>query len=243
MSENILTTETEYGIFSYWPSDLIGNYIAQGHFWEPFLKPVFDELQPGSVVVDAGANIGWFTIYAAKRGAYVYAFEPCPEVFGLLKRNVEQNPAGGNVSLFPIALYERVEHLHPVDLGPENPANQVFVDERLDTAVCGNSGSLALIPGEGKMEQWAVTLDSFNLREVALIKTDAEGCDLEILKGARKTIERCRPVLCYEYLWPNPENPERLDSFNSFIEEIGYTTEQVHEGMEGQYREFIARPK
>ena len=72
-----LTAETEYGTFSYWPNDLIGASIAQGNFWEPFLKSVFDELKSDSVVVDAGANIGWFTIYAAKRGAYVYAFEPC----------------------------------------------------------------------------------------------------------------------------------------------------------------------
>jgi FkbM family methyltransferase len=43
---------------------------------------------PGDIVFDVGANIGVFTLYAAKQGAHVYAYEPIPPTFGLLQHNI-----------------------------------------------------------------------------------------------------------------------------------------------------------
>lgn len=239
---DILTGKTPYGIFSYWKGDGIGNSIAGGHFWEPFLRPIFDGIKAGDVIVDVGANIGWYTIYAARRGAYVYAFEPCPEVFGLLKKNVEQNSLSHQVSLLPLALYSRCESMVAKELGPENPAHQVFVNGGIDTSQCANSGSFALKVGtEGISRQYAVPLDSLHLSP-NLIKVDAEGLDLEIMQGAVDTIRRCQPTLCYEYLGPNPEKePERLAAFNTFINDIGYEAKEIHVGMDGTYREFVAQ--
>lgn len=241
-----LTAQTEFGTFSYWPNDLIGKSIAEGNVWEPFLKPAFDELGPESCVIDVGANIGWFTIYAAKRGAYVYAFEPCLEVFRLLKLNVEQNNLREQVSLFPFPVSERLEYLVVDPLGPENTmANQAFQNGKLVTDVCGNSGSMQLRRGDPDQPgQWAVSLDDMGFMQIDLIKVDTEGMDLEILKGAQQIIASELPTLCYEYLGENPDvDPARLNAFNAFIEGIGYQAEQVHVGMDGQYREFIARPK
>lgn len=239
---DILTAGTPYGIFSYWAGDGIGNSIAAGHFWEPFLQPTFDGLKPGDVVVDIGANLGWYTIYAAKRGAYVYAFEPCPEVFSLLKLNVEQNGLASQVSLLPLALYSRCESMVASELGHLNPARQVFINGKLDTWQCVNSGSFALKVGtEGVAHQYAVALDSLNL-QANLIKIDAEGLDLEVMQGALNTIRRCQPTLCYEYLGPSPEEePGRLAAFNTFIEDIGYAAQEVFVGMDGHYREFVAQ--
>ncbi len=48
-------------------------------------------LRKGDLVVDVGANQGFFTCYAAQRGAIVYAFEPNPKAYGLLRRNISDN--------------------------------------------------------------------------------------------------------------------------------------------------------
>lgn len=239
---DILTGKTPYGIFSYWRGDGIGNSIAGGEFWEPFLQPIFDCVKAGDVVVDVGANLGWFTIYAARRGAYVYAFEPCPEVFGLLKRNVEQNSLAHQVSLIPLALYSRCESMVASELGLENPANQVFVSGVLDTNCCSNSGSFALKEGVvGIARQYAIALDSLHLNP-NLIKVDAEGLDLEVMQGAVETIRRSQPTLCYEYLGPDPEEePGRFAAFNTFIADIGYEAREIHRGMNGHYLEFVAQ--
>lgn len=52
-------------------------------------------VNPGDVVIDAGAWIGDFSAYAASRGARVYAFEPSTETFPFLQRTAELNVSGG----------------------------------------------------------------------------------------------------------------------------------------------------
>jgi FkbM family methyltransferase len=241
----LFTCTTPYGTFSYWPNDGIGKSIATGAFWDEHLRPGFDAVPEGSVVVDAGANLGWFTIYAAKRGCHVYSFEPCLELFELLKLNVEQNGVAERVSMFPVALYDCCVRLEVVRAELSNPAHQRFTGERLETSVCENSGGFALRPNaEVFRSQYGVPLDFFDLRDVALIKTDAEGADLEILQGAEKTIRTCQPILCYEYLGPNPEiDPVRFNRLGAFIEGLDYDAQEVLMDIEGQHHDFIAKPK
>jgi hypothetical protein len=63
---------------SYWLKDLLAMYPGQA-----FQKPV---------VVDVGANIGWFTLLSAANGAQVFAFEPMNYNFELLKASMHLNP-------------------------------------------------------------------------------------------------------------------------------------------------------
>ncbi|MCI4369011.1 MAG: FkbM family methyltransferase, partial [Thermoplasmata archaeon] len=59
---------------------------------EPVTTSLFESLlTPSSTVVDIGANIGWFTLVAARRAARVYAYEPEPENFRLLSQSVAEN--------------------------------------------------------------------------------------------------------------------------------------------------------
>ena len=236
----LLTGTSEFGTFSHWPCDQIGYHIAHGGVWEAELLPTFNQLQIGDVVVDVGANIGWWTIYAAKRGAHVYAFEALPEVFELLKLNVEQNGLAESVSMLPLALYDRCCRLTADPLGDENPAHQRFDNGRLNLGECYNSGSFRFKPGQGSAyDQWAIPLDFLSLTNVNLIKVDAEGADLKILRGAEQTILRCQPIICYEYLKVDGGNT--LDEFNQFIDSIGYSTEQIdHEGLTN-YGMYVAR--
>jgi len=239
----LLTGTSDFGTFSYWPCDLIGYHIAHGGVWEPELISTFDAIPKGSVVIDVGANIGWWTIYAAKRGSYVYAFEACPEVFSVLKLNVEQNGLADRVSLFPLALYDRCVQLTALLLEESNPAHQRFNDGRLDPSQCYNSGSFQFKPGSGSLyDQYAVPLDFFNIPKVDFIKTDTEGCDLRILKGAEKTIRRSRPVLCYEYLSAaaDPHGDSRED-FTEYICGLGYDTQQIDTAGLLEYGMFVAK--
>jgi hypothetical protein len=60
--------------------------------------------QSGWTVFDVGANIGVFTLLQATQGAGVYAFEPNPDSYGRLLRNVTANKLNDCVRLFPMAL-------------------------------------------------------------------------------------------------------------------------------------------
>ncbi len=63
-------------------------------------------VQPGDVIFDVGANIGLFAMEAwerARPNGQVFAFEPVPEIFRLLKTNIEQHGCAG-VKMFPCAV-------------------------------------------------------------------------------------------------------------------------------------------
>ena len=85
------------------------NLMTQAAY-EPGLTDYLKQaLRPGMVFVDGGANVGYFTLLAAKlvgESGRVYAFEPEPRNFGLLERSVERNDAG-NVVLTQAALADR----------------------------------------------------------------------------------------------------------------------------------------
>jgi FkbM family methyltransferase len=64
---------------------------------------------PGDIVFDVGANIGVFTLYAAKQGAQIYAYEPIPSTFELLQRNIHLHGFDNIAYARNIGLSDRVE--------------------------------------------------------------------------------------------------------------------------------------
>ena len=83
--------------------DAVGRVVAISGVWEPNATAVVKRLlHPGDVFVDLGAHTGYFTLLAADLvGAtgHVFAFEPSPERYRELLRNLERN-CKTNVSAF-----------------------------------------------------------------------------------------------------------------------------------------------
>ena len=83
-----------------------GPMLAQ-NAWEPHLSRVFHRyVAPGMRVADIGANVGYYTMLAAKlvqENGLVFAFEPNSENCRLLLLSVSEN-SFGNVRIFPLAL-------------------------------------------------------------------------------------------------------------------------------------------
>jgi len=142
--------------------------------------------RPGSIL-DIGAHDGLLTLpFAALPGARVIAFEPLPSAFARLEAACAGLP---NVTLRREAL------------GAEAGALTLSVPV-LDGVAAEQWASLAKdFSGFGATQTHAVaviTLDSLGLGDVTHIKVDAEGFEEEVLRGASKTLARCRPVLSLE---------------------------------------------
>ena len=73
--------------------------------WEPLETAVISRLvNAQDLVVDAGANLGWYTLLAAASGATVVAFEPMPANAMLLRSNVDRNGFAALVEIHESAL-------------------------------------------------------------------------------------------------------------------------------------------
>jgi len=64
---------------------------------------------PGDIVLDVGANIGVFTLFAAKQGAQVYAYEPVPPTFEVLQHNIRLHRLDSVTHTRNIGISDRVE--------------------------------------------------------------------------------------------------------------------------------------
>ncbi len=132
-------------------------------------------LAPGMTVIDLGANIGQYTLVAARRvgpRGRVYAFEPTPSLAEHARRNLELNGLD-NATVHSVAVSDapgRVT-LHIIEAGEPN----------MNSIVNGCSDPKGL-------EVPTVTLDGFaadqSLRAVDVIKMDIEGAELQALRGA-----------------------------------------------------------
>jgi FkbM family methyltransferase len=86
---------------------------------EPWTLEWIAAFQPGDVLLDCGANVGMYTIWAAAtRGAVVYAFEPESQNYALLNRNILMNNLSKRVHAYCMGLSDTrgLSTLHIADL-------------------------------------------------------------------------------------------------------------------------------
>jgi hypothetical protein len=107
----------EAGGFKFFVSVLdlaVGRGLREDGFWEPVTTKLIETLlAPGMVFVDIGAQIGYHTLFAARRVANtgrVFAFEPDKRHLDLLNRNLYENCLY-NVTVAPLAAFNKTGRL------------------------------------------------------------------------------------------------------------------------------------
>ena len=152
-------------------------------------------LRPGMVFVDVGAQYGYFALLAQRLvhpGGTVVAFEPGRHTLPLLRTNV----AGADgVIVEARAVHERTGALELTDFGRRHSAlNTVLGDARVPSADRERlQPSTYTVP--------TVSLDEY-LGERGLVpdvvKLDAEGAELAIIRGMHETLRSARPIVVME---------------------------------------------
>lgn len=152
---------------------------------EPETIDWIDTFQPGDVFFDIGANVGSYSVYAAKRGVDVVAFEPESQNYALLNRNIYLNALAERAMCLNIALSDRagLDYLYLSDFSAGEALHNY--GERLDW----RHESFEPSYRQGVI---AYSLDSFLSafpeRFPAHIKIDVDGAELKIVCGAEKTL-------------------------------------------------------
>jgi FkbM family methyltransferase len=140
--------------------------------------------------IDIGTNIGYHAVAMHKQvGCDVLAFEPHPKHFAVATFNCQNYP----IQVLNAAVSDKTDPLRLTDFDP---------------AVLGNYGDLHSTDDTEKktIEVPSVVLDDLDVQRCSVVKIDAEGHEINVLRGAEKTIDKFRPVIFYEAIgiedWP-----------------------------------------
>jgi FkbM family methyltransferase len=171
-------------------------WFGEDEIWDALMQ----ELRPGDNFADVGANIGIYTIAAARRGARVTSYEPNPETAVLLRRNVALNGVSDRVTIHEVAV-------------AATPGTLPFKSE-------GTLNWAARVDWAGGFDVQAATLEgSFDV-----VKIDVEGYELEVLKGAAPLLadHESRPRTIFLEL--HPERFAQDDDVGRSVREllVGY---------------------
>ena len=140
---------------------------------EPLVQAMVARLGPGDVFFDIGANIGFFSLIAARNGATVFAFEPHPVAADALRRNARRNNL--DVTLLEVAVGDAIGEVR-IGAGPHL------------TARIADEGIAAEIR----------RIDDLDVPSPTLIKIDVEGYEERVLLGCAATLLSARPLVVCE---------------------------------------------
>lgn len=169
--------------------------LSSGSYDRDSIAVLKASLRPGMRVADIGANIGLFTVTASKMvgpTGEVYAFEPEPENFGLLVRNVALNGCK-NVRCLQVAVAETTGmvdlYRDPLNLGNHSLC-QRNVTKNGPAAVTVRSRSLD-----------SIIMEADPQARVDLVKVDVQGAEGKVLRGARRVLSGSGCRILMEF-WP-----------------------------------------
>ena len=169
--------------------------------------------RPGTLV-DIGAHDGLLTIPLARLpDSRVLAFEPLPSAYARLQAALGSDHA--HVTCHHLALGDHAGSITLAMPVLDGVAQEQWASTAKDYATH--------LSARVAVERFTVPLrrlDDFTLADATAIKLDAEGAEYEILRGARETLLRCRPVLTLEL-----EERHRLGStyaVPAYLDALGY---------------------
>ncbi|GGG60299.1 FkbM family methyltransferase [Epilithonimonas arachidiradicis] len=179
---------------------------------EPEFLWIKEVLRKDSVFMDVGANVGayLFTLENHLKPENIFAFEPNQQLFKRLGRLFPK------VNLFSVALSDIstiAEFKIPVING-----EKIHTRGTLQTSIKEKNEEKTILQ---KVVVEPLDELSLNLKKLDFIKIDVEGNEMQTLRGARKTIEKYKPILMVEM--EQRHHQENIWTLISEIADWGYS--------------------
>ncbi len=206
------------GLHFYVPRHISRSYLLQPH--EPEVTAVLERcLEPGLVVVDVGANIGYHALHAARLVGpvgRVYAVEPGQDNLAYLEKNIALNRAE-NVQVLPYAAgaSRRMREFHLLKLSLQNSFD--LYEQQPDDIV-------------GIQQVQEMPLDELIAEPVDFVKIDIEGAEIEALQGMQRILANPNIRLVVEW---NPRALRRaghaVEALPEFLWQRGFRLSAIDE--------------
>ena len=218
-------------------------------------------VEKNNIVVDIGANIGYYTLLMALNQAKVFSYEPEPKNFKLLQKNVNLNNFSSNVKLYNKAVsnYNGFSKLFLAKGAPgmhtlsnnrfdSNSIDVNFINRRLGTTpflefinkveqkIRKPMVIAAAMQDMSNVANIVVEVTKLNLDKIDFAKIDVEGHELHVLEGMKILPTKILIEFNPRYLQASGKN---YNDFFHFIEK--FTIKQISkDGLEElDYEELI----
>ena len=138
-------------------------------------------------VIDIGANIGRYSFELSSivsQNGTVYAFEP-------ILRNY--------LTFISLIFVHGIKNIVPFNIALSDETKLLKMNEvktSIRKKVLFNTYTASKVHKEGSLTQYSIKLDSLKIKKkISFIKIDVEGHEMEVLKGAKNTIKKSKPII------------------------------------------------
>jgi len=210
---------TTLSLPSPWKSKIMMRWSDYGLYSEIYIRDVYckELLKEGMNVIDVGAHIGTYTILAAEKigkNGKIVAIEPEPQNYERLLENIKLNNLQ-NVVPIKIALTDH-NGFEKLYLSSSSVCHSLIFKENKESYINVSVKILDKL------------LEELNLKRVDIIKIDAEGAEIPILKGAEKTLKanpNTKIIVAAE------RYPSQAKEINQFLQGTGFKTKFFRKGI------------
>jgi FkbM family methyltransferase len=174
-----------------------------------FIRRHYGPLGKERVIVDVGANVGVFSLYAASRcpSAVVYSYEPVPSNFNMLCSNISANGFSARIkaSTLGVAAHSGSRRIY-VSSSPTHSFVQSLASQNSEIIQCTTLGEL---------------IQENGIEQIDILKLNCEGAEYEILYGAPKALRLVWSIRMEYHNLDHDRN--RIGYLCSYLSSLGYT--------------------
>eukprot|EP01124_Arcella_intermedia_P014971 TRINITY_DN2150_c0_g1_i2.p1 TRINITY_DN2150_c0_g1~~TRINITY_DN2150_c0_g1_i2.p1 ORF type:complete len:359 (-),score=50.95 TRINITY_DN2150_c0_g1_i2:29-1105(-) len=229
-----------------WPAEedvYVSRQILEGGVWEEhlmFFMVNYLMHKPTGIVIDAGANIGQYSLVAAILGHRVIAFEPIPQHVEMMKKTFALNGISNRIHIYQNALADYSSKTH-INFHKNNKGGSTI--ERIDTQGDETLSDTRFIPGF-RIEIELIRLDEVrvlvnllypNLR-IVFWKADIEGYEPRMFRGSSEIFDQFKPdVVMFEVLGKSFERTKcNLPNLLNGMLKLGYNMRTLEGALESK---------
>lgn len=209
------------------PNDMaVAAHIALDGVWEKEITRAWiTAIEPESVVLDVGANYGYYGLLAGqftdRHRSKIIMFEANPKIIPYVSKSISINWLNETVKVENLAVSDKKEKLELTVLENYIGSSSVQTFEKLDTYM---HSKMQLEINE-KVKIKATSLDLYcrekNIESVDLIKMDIEGYEETAYEGMREIIKKSpKATLFIEFTKDAYDDPQKF--YNKLINDFGY---------------------
>jgi FkbM family methyltransferase len=170
--------------------------ILRHGVWEPTITSAFVQIleeackkDPNAVVVDVGANIGYFSLLSASMGCKVHAWEPLPENLKLVQMGLNMNPSlAKRIILHPNIC---TEEKTPLEISGTNVDGHVKGSYEHDDMGAARKKEMTGFRETGGIRVEGLSIDeAVGGENIVLLKVDVEGYEPHVMQSAKSVLKR-----------------------------------------------------